>query len=134
MPIPKLALQPFYQEHASGCLLGFYAKGHAQEAAGYLEAGVAELKALATSANADGAKVRTALEAFLAVEGSSDAAAGSLLRAALAGVPPLSDARKVTSASVSAAAKAALASVPSYAVYGSTMGTPSYSSVVKMTK
>ena len=134
MPIPKRALQPFFREHGSGCLLGFYAQGDAQAAAGYLEAGVAEIKALAASANADGAKVRTALAAFLAVEGASDASAGSLLQASIAGVSPLSDARKVTSLSVQAAAKAALAAVPSYAVFGTTAGTPAYASVLKMTK
>jgi hypothetical protein len=46
----------------------------------------------------------------------------------------VADARKVGGAAVAAAAKAALAAVPSYAVYGVTAGSPSYAAITKLTK
>ena len=134
-PVPKNSLSVFLDVGASGGLLGFYATGSAAAAAGHLEAAVAELKAAAagTGAGAEGAKVKTALEAFLALE-SGVAGADALLSAATSGTSPVADARKVGGAAVAAAAKAALAAVPSYAVYGVTAGSPSYAAITKLTK
>ena len=66
----------------------------------------------------------------------SGAASAALLDATLAGVAPetAADLRKVSSADVSAAAKAALGAVPAFAVYGATAGTPSFATVAKMMK
>jgi hypothetical protein len=44
------------------------------------------------------------------------------------------DLRDVSTASVAAAATAALRATPSYAVYGTTLGTPSYATISKLIK
>ena len=82
----------------------------------------------------DGDKAKATLSNFLTLEGEDSS--GALLEAAIAGVDPAAhaDVRNVSSADVSACAKAALAGVPSYAVYGATAGTPSFSTVSKMCK
>jgi len=134
MPLPKNTLSAFYLPGAAGGLIGFYANGSAAAATSAMEAAVAELKALAASGPAGSADAtKTALAAFSSLE-SGAAGAGVLLDASARGVSPVADARKVGSQAVAAAAKAALAAAPSYAVYGVTAGTPSYASVVKMTK
>jgi predicted Zn-dependent peptidase len=134
MPVPKDSVACFLHQGASGGLLGIYSHGQAAAATGFLEAAVAELKAIATAgAGTESAKVKTALDAFLALEGGKTGAT-VLLDATLSGTSPVADSRKVTPASVSSAAKAALAAAPAYAVYGVTAGTPSYAAVTKMTK
>ena len=129
LPVPKNSVSVFLE----GGLLGFYAKGDAASASGYLEAAVAELKAAASSSNSDAAKTKAALDAFLELESGSTAAA-KLVGAVTSGISPVADARKVSASAVSAAAKAALGATPAYAVFGTTFGTPSYASVVKALK
>ena len=67
-----------------------------------------------------------------ALEG--EAVAEMLLVASLRGVSvaSLADCRSVSAATVSSAAATALKAVPSYAVLGTTFGTPSYAAVMKM--
>ena len=129
LPVPKDSVSVLLE----GGLLGFYAKGDAAAASGYLEAAVAELKAAAGSSNSDAAKTKAALESFLALESGSTAAA-KLVGAVTSGTSPVADARKVSASAVSAAAKAALGATPAYAVFGTTFGTPSYAAVVKALK
>lgn len=133
MKLPHGALTPFYTQYSTGGLIGFTAKGSPSAAAGYLEAGVAELKA-ASKTPSDSGKVRAALAAFSQLEGESSA--NVLLSAAISGVAPaaLIDTRTVTASAVASAASAALSAQPAYAVYGATAGTPSASSVAKMLK
>ncbi len=116
-------------------LVGFIAQGDASAVTKAIEAAVGALKAISTDASvSDGDKASATLSNFLALEGNDSS--GSLLEAAIAGVDPSAhaDVRKVSAADVSACAKAALAGVPAYAVYGATAGTPSFSTVSKMCK
>jgi hypothetical protein len=120
--------------HANG-IFGVYASGDAAAATAALSAATTELKALAANADiTDGDKAKATLANFLRLE--SGAASAALLDATLAGVAPetAADLRKVSSADVSAAAKAALGAVPAFAVYGATAGTPSFATVTKMMK
>lgn len=133
MPVPEDSLVAFYEEVSSGGMIGFYSKGTSAEATSYIEAGVAELKAVAASSNPDAAKVKAALESFISLESGSSGAA-ALLNSTVMGVSSVADARRVSSAAVSSAAKTALATIPSYAVFGITAGTPSYAAVAKMMK
>ena len=116
-------------------VIGFVAHGDAAAATHAIEAAVGALKALSADAGvSDGDKARTTLSNFLALEGEDSSSA--LLEAAIAGVDPSvhADVRNVSSADLSACAKAAIAGVPAYAVYGATAGTPSFSTVSKMCK
>jgi len=74
------------------------------------------------------------LDNFIALEGEKTTE--SLLTSYLLGLDAVSsfDVRAVTSDSVSAAAASVLASVPSYAVLGTTAGTPSYATINKLLK
>ena len=67
-----------------------------------------------------------------ALEG--EAASDMLLAASLRSVSAasLADCRSVSAATVSSAAATALKAIPSYVVLGTTLGTPSYSAVIKM--
>jgi len=133
MKLPHGSLTPFYTQYSTGGLIGFRAKGAPLAASGYLEAGVAELKAAAKNAT-DSGKVRAAVVAMSQLEGESSA--NVLLSAAIAGVAPASlvDTRSVTASAVASAASAALSAAPAYAVYGATAGTPSASAIAKMIK
>ena len=116
-------------------MVGFTAHGDPAAASKAIEAAVGALKAVGANAGvSDGDKASITLSNFLALEGEDSA--GALLEAAIAGVDPSThaDVRKVSSADVSACAKAALAGVPAFAVYGATAGTPSFSTVTKMCK
>ena len=131
MGFKKGALSTF---HSDG-LFGFYAKGEPAAATQAIEAAVAELKTMSSNAGVtDGDKAKVTLSNFLKLEGQD--ASITLIESAISGVAPeaAADVRKVTSADVSAAAKAALGAVPSFAVYGTTAGTPSFATVAKMLK
>jgi hypothetical protein len=116
-------------------MFGVYASGDAAAATAALSAAATELKAIAANADiTDGDKAKATLANFLRLEGGNASAA--LLDATLAGVVPqeAADLRKLSSADVSAAAKAALGAVPAFAVYGATAGTPSFATISKMMK
>ena len=116
-------------------MVGFYAKGDPVAASKVMETAIGELKALSTNAGVtEGDKAKITLSNFLALEGEDSCDA--LLEAAIKGVDPkaAADVRNISSGDVSACAKAALAGVPAYAVYGATAGTPSFSTVAKMCK
>jgi len=131
--IPKGSLTPFISTYTSGGLIGFTAHGSAAAATGFLEAGVAELKALASAGSASSV-AKVSLEGVLALEGEDSADA--LLSASVASLSPVAfaDVRSLTAADVSNAAKAALAAAPAFAVYGQTAGTPSYATIAKLIK
>ena len=100
-----------------------------------MEAAAAELKSMSSNARVtDGDKVKVTLSNLLKLEGADVGVA--LLESAISGVSAetAADVRNVSSADVSAVAKAALGAVPSFAVYGTTAGTPSYATVTKMLK
>ena len=116
-------------------LFGFVAKGEPAVATKAMEAAAAELKSMSSNARVtDGDKVKVTLSNLLKLEGAD--AGVALLESAISGVSAetAADVRNVSSADVSAVAKAALGAVPSFAVYGTTAGTPSYATVTKMLK
>lgn len=123
MGLPADSLSAFYAPYSTGGIFGVYASGTPAAASSALEAAVAELKAIASGATGvDGHKAKVSLEYL------SDATAGALLSASYA------DVKSVSASAVSAAAAAALKAVPTYAVLGATLGTPSYTAVTKMVK
>lgn len=131
MGFKKGALSTF----STNGVFGFISKGDPATATKALEAASAELKTMSTNAGVtDGDKAKVTLANFLKLEGQG--ASATLLESAISGVTPeaAADVRKVTSADVSAAAAAALGAVPSFAVYGTTAGTPSFATVTKMLK
>mmetsp|Transcript_2002 Transcript_2002/g.4143 ORF Transcript_2002/g.4143 Transcript_2002/m.4143 type:complete len:435 (+) Transcript_2002:145-1449(+) len=120
---------------SAGGLVGMQSAGSATDAAKYIAIAVAELKAIASKCpDIETLKQKVTLENFLALEGESTTA--YLLAAHVSGANPASagDVRSVTTASVSAAASAALKAVPAYAVLGATAGTPSYAEILSMLK
>lgn len=78
--------------------------------------------------------LKVTLNSFIALEGEKTTE--SLLNSYLQGLDAVSssDVRAVTPESVSAAAASVLTSVPSYAVLGTTAGTPSYATINKLLK
>jgi len=128
---------PFLYSFAgsSGGLLGVQVSGSASTATGYLEAIVAELKSIAHACpDISILKQKVTLNSFIALEGEKTTE--SLLNSYLQGLDAVSssDVRAVTPESVSAAAASVLTSVPSYAVLGTTAGTPSYATINKLLK
>jgi hypothetical protein len=117
-------LDTFIKELPAGGLFGFTATADPCIAGELLKSAIAELKAIAGGATdgLEGAKKRVALESVLAVESEGLA------------LPTSTGASAVTTDAVVAAAKAALAADPSYAVYGTTLGTPSFKSIVTCLK
>jgi hypothetical protein len=108
--LPKNALSAFYAPYASGGIFGFYASGSPSAAAGYLETAVAELKSIAAGqGNVEGHRLKVALET---------------------GAVP----KDVVASTITAAASGALKATPSYAVYGTTYGAPSYATISKLVK
>lgn len=129
----KVAATPFIFNYSSGGIFGFTAKGQPAAVEATLAAAVGELKAIAADATgAEGAKAKVTVANFEALE--STAGTGKFVDAVLANesAVALADARGVSAADVAAAAKAALKATPSYAVYGTTAGVPSYSAVAKL--
>ncbi len=129
----KIAATPFVFNYSSGGVFGFTVKGKPAAVEATVAAAVNELKAIAADASGtDAAKVKVSVANFDALE--SGTGAGKFVDATLSNesVAALADARGVSAADVAAAAKAALKSTPSYAVYGATAGTPSYSTVSKL--
>ncbi len=123
MGLPSGSLSAFYAPYSTGGIFGVYASGTPAAASSALEAAVAELKAIASgTTGVDGYKAKAALEF------QSDASAQALLTASYA------DVKSVSAAAVASAASAALKAVPTYAVLGATLGTPSYAAVAKMVK
>ena len=124
----------FFAPYVTGGIFGVYASGTPAAAASTLEAAVAELKAIATGSTAtvDSNKAKVTLERMAALEG--EAVTEMLLAASLrsVSVASLADRRSESAATVSAAAATALKAVPSYAVLGTTFGTPSYAAIIKM--
>ena len=123
MGLPSGSLSAFYAPYSTGGIFGVYASGTPAAATSALEAAVAELKAIASgSTGVDGHKAKVALEF------SADSSPDALLTAAFA------DVKSVTASAVASAAATALKAVPTYAVLGATLGTPSYTAVTKMVK
>jgi len=122
--------------YSTGGLMELLVSGPSSEASSKLEAVVTELKAIASksAAEVDAIKNRVALKKLLALDG--EGVTGSLLSASTQGASAASiaDVRSVTAASVTAAAKSLLSSIPSYAVLGKTAGAPSYLVVQKWMK
>eukprot|EP01034_Spumella_vulgaris_P029253 gene29254-36271_t len=121
----------FLNSYSSGGLSGVYASGEGAAAGAKLQAVIGEIKNIAAGGVKDVSAVKTKLTLahFLAFEGSNTT--DVFLNAIANGVAPhtVGDVRNVTAEQVAAAAKAALKSTPSYAVYGTTANTPSFSSI-----
>lgn len=129
----KVPVTPFIFNYSSGGIFGFTAKGKPCGLEATLAAALGELKAIAGDATgADAAKTKVSVSNFEALD--STASTGKFVDAAVVGdaAVALADARGVSVADVTAAAKAALKATPSYAVYGTTAGVPSYSAVAKL--
>jgi len=136
IPAPNGTLSAFFNNYSTGGIFGIYSTGNTEDAVKNLQLAVAELKAISGSAGdacVNASKTKLALKNAAGIEGSSS---NGLLSAVLAGesVAAHSDYSAVSGAKVSAAAGAALKSTPSFAVMGKTLGVPSFSDVVKMTK
>lgn len=134
----KLKSPTFIGSYSSGGLLGVYATGTAQEIAVQLQDAVAELKSVAsgiiTTNKLNAVKNQLTLSGTLALEG--EATTATLLAASLSSQSAASyiNVASVTAEDVTSAAKAVLASVPTYAVLGPTLGVPTWSVVEKLLK
>lgn len=121
--------------YSSGGLLSIYSSGSPAEATAGLSSAIAELKAIASKspAEVEAAKNKVALSKMLALEGESVTESLMSATAQSTSIATVGDFSAVSASSISAAASAALKSVPSYAVLGKTAGTPSYATVCAMT-
>lgn len=123
---------------SSGGLVGVHTCGDTSSITKAIEAASNTLKNIAQSAPSDVNPFckSVTLDGFIALDNNGPAATRVMLAAGRHGVDAktYSDARGVSAADVSAAAQALLKSQPSYAVYGTTAGAPSYSQVCSMLK
>jgi len=113
------SISPFFTQYSSGGLIGFRTSGSAAAASANLHAAVAAFKAAAGGgADVTSAARRVALEDTLAAESGSARGSSGL--------------GSVTPGSVSSAGTDALKSTPSYAVLGTTFGTPSFAAISRL--
>ena len=135
---PKGAVTSFLSLYSTEGIIGAYAKGTSSAAASsYLEAFVAELKAIAKGVSADDVKAHVASVSLKdALEVDSKDATKALLSSSLLGVPitKISDYSAISASTISAAASKILSSNPSYAVLGNTLGAPSYQQIISKVK
>lgn len=135
---PKGAVTPFLSLYSTEGIIGAYAKGDSSAAAStYLEAFVAELKAIAKGVSADIIKAHVASVSLKdALEVDNKDATKALLSSSILGVPitKISDYSSVSASTVSAAAIKILSSNPSYAVLGNSIGAPSYQTIISKVK
>lgn len=117
----KIHAKTCLQTFAQGGLLAIHAHGCATSSLSSLQAAVAELKALSSAEDFYGAAAAVTLDQLAPFEGHATC---QLLCAHVSGKAAQADARTVTKKDVQDAAKAVLASKPTFVTYGATAGTP----------
>lgn len=123
----KICASSSVYSYSTGGLLTVTTSGSVSEATRYLQLAVAEIKSIAiqTPSGINGMKNKVSLSKVSSVD--------SILSSLSAGGREGSgDLRNVSDSSVSVAAQTILKSIPSYAVLGTTAGTPSYVQINKM--
>lgn len=124
---------PFVVAHAKAGLFGVNFATTPEQVEIILKSVLTEVKAISNAApEVEAAKSKVTIGKLVGLEGK--AATSQLLMGALYGESALTlaDVRAVTGANVQAAAASVIKSTPSYAVLGTTAGTPSYSTVLSL--
>ena len=134
--LASAGLTPFLQTYSSGALLGVTTKDPAQLQMAVQLLKLAAISSPAALAGLPAVTTKAALTRLLALE--SSAAAGLLVDGYVSGgglrADQLADLRSVPAEAVAQAARDLLASVPAYAVLGSTAQAPTYSAVRSLLK
>eukprot|EP01038_Epipyxis_sp_PR26KG_P004996 gene4996-6981_t len=129
----KIPAKSFFKD---GSLIGVAFSGTPEKVSSTLELVLSELKAIANGGHNEGVNIiknKLTVSNFLELDGSKSV--DQLLSAYMNGseVSQVADLRSVSPESVSSAAQTVIKSVPSYAILGTTAGTPSYADVLKLT-
>lgn len=134
--LASAGLTPFLQAYSTGALLGVTTHDPAQLQTAVQLLKFAAISSPAAFAGLPAVTTKAALSRLLALE--SSAAAGLLIDGYVSGgglrADQLADLRSVPAGAVAQAARDLLASVPAYAVLGSTAQAPTYSAVLSLLK